>query len=469
MSSKKTLSDKPTPVKQQKSKSLTLPALISGFAFLGITVFSLATNSNHFSWRPSVFSSDTQQTTAEFVEERLDPQDYAGRARQILRSTPLIDGHNDFPYLLRHQLHNQIYDRDFENERLGSQTDFQKMKQGLMGGQFWSVFVPCPEDLVPGVKTDDPNKRVPDLNEPNWAVRDTLEQIDITKRLVEAYPESLELCYSPECVRRVHRSGKVASMIGIEGGHQTGNSLGALRLLFDTGARYMTLTHNCDNAFGTSWVSMDLKTGKDAGLTEFGRSFVAEANRLGLFVDISHVSHQTMRDVLEVAKAPVIFSHSGAYSVHGHLRNVPDDVLRAVKQNGGVVMIPVISLFLNSVHPEEVTVEDVIDHILWVAEVAGWDHVGLGSDFDGSTFVVKGIEDVSQWPNLIEHLLARGNVTDEQAKQLVGNNLLRAWSDMEKVAEEIQLRGDRPREESWEGRFWETDNFDVPRMFPEVK
>lgn len=223
-------------------------------------------------------------------------------------------------------------------------------------------------------------------------MRDTLEQIDITKRLVEQYPDSLELCFSPECVRRVHKSGKVASMIGIEGGHQTGNSLGALRLLYETGARYMTLTHNCDNAFGTSWVNMDLKTGKDAGLTDFGRAFVSEANRLGLFVDISHVSHRTMRDVLEVARAPVIFSHSGAYSVHDHLRNVPDDVLRGLKQNGGVIMVPVISLFLNSKHPEEATVEDVIDHILWIADIAGWEHVGLGSDFDGSTFVVKGIE-----------------------------------------------------------------------------
>lgn len=223
-------------------------------------------------------------------------------------------------------------------------------------------------------------------------MRDTLEQIDITKRLVAEYPGSLELCLSPECVRRVHKSGKVASMIGIEGGHQTGDSLGALRLLFETGARYMTLTHNCDNAYGTSWVSMDLKTGKDAGLTDFGRSFVLEANRLGLFVDLSHVSHSTMRDVLEVAKAPVIFSHSGAYSVHGHLRNVPDDVLRSLKENGGVVMVPAIALFLNSQQPEEATVEDVIDHILWIADVAGWEHVGLGSDFDGSTFFVKGLE-----------------------------------------------------------------------------
>lgn len=167
MASTKSSKQKSGPVKQQQSQTLTLPVLISGFVILGI-VISLATSKNPLSWRPSIFGSNTQQTTATaFIEEILDPEDYAGRARQILRSTPLIDGHNDFPYLLRHQLHNQIYDHDFENERLGSQTDFQKMKQGLMGGQFWSVFVPCPEDLVPGVKTDDPKKRVPDLNEPN--------------------------------------------------------------------------------------------------------------------------------------------------------------------------------------------------------------------------------------------------------------------------------------------------------------
>lgn len=181
-------------------------------------------------------------------------------------------------------------------------------------------------------------------------------------------------------------------MIGIEGGHQIGNSLGALRLLFETGACYVTLTHNCDNAFGTSWVSVDQTTGEDLGLTTFGHDLVREMNRLGMIVDLSHVSPQTMRDVLSIARAPIIFSHSGAYSVNQHLRNVPDDVLRSVKQNGGVVMVPVISVFMNTEHPEDATVEDVVDHILWIANVAGWEHVGLGSDFDGSTLNIKGIE-----------------------------------------------------------------------------
>jgi membrane dipeptidase len=181
-------------------------------------------------------------------------------------------------------------------------------------------------------------------------------------------------------------------MIGVEGAHQTGNSLGALRLLFETGARYVTLTHNCDNAFGTSWVSVDQSSGRDAGLTKFGHAFVREMNRLGMMIDLAHVSPQTMRDVLLVARAPVIFSHSGAYGVEKHLRNVPDDVLKGLVHNGGIVMVPAISVFMNADHPEEATVEDVVDHILWVANVAGWEHVGLGSDFDGSTYIVKGLD-----------------------------------------------------------------------------
>jgi membrane dipeptidase len=278
-------------------------------------------------------------------------------------------------------------------------------------------------------------------------------------------------------------------MIGVEGAHQTGNSLGALRMLFETGARYITLTHNCDNAIGTSWVSVNQKTGSDAGLMPFGRSFVREMNRLGMMVDLSHVSPQTMRDVLDVTRAPVIFSHSGAYGVENHLRNVPDDVLRSLRRNGGIVMLPAISVFMNSAHPEEATVEDVIDHILWIANVAGWDHVGLGSDFDGSTYIVKGLEvrgpfirthsagytdclakssgvlqDVSQWPNMVSRLLSRG-VTDRQAQMLVGNNLLRVWDEVNKVARVIHEEGELPSEESWENRLWEAENSDVPQLF----
>ncbi len=201
-----------------------------------------------------------------------------------------------------------------------------------------------------------------------------------------------ELCTDPASVRRAHAQGKIASMIGVEGGHQTGNSLGALRLFFESGVRYMTLTHNSDNAIGTCWKSVDLENGKDAGLTNFGQNCIREMNRLGMLVDLSHVSPQTMRDVLEVARAPAIFSHSGAYSVNKHLRNVPDDVIRALKDNGGIVMVPAIAPFMNWEHPEEATVEDMIDHILWIAELVGWDHVGLGSDFDGYTAVLKGLE-----------------------------------------------------------------------------
>jgi membrane dipeptidase len=200
-------------------------------------------------------------------------------------------------------------------------------------------------------------------------------------------------------VLHAHKEGKIASMIGIEGAHQIDNSLGALRQLFEIGARYLTVTHNCDNAFGSSWVSVDKTTGKDVGLTKFGQSLVWEMNRLGLIIDLAHASAGTMRDVLLVTKAPVIFSHSGAYGVEGHGRNVPNNILKGVKQNGGIIMVPAVSMFMNAAHPEEATVEDVIDHILYIAHMIGWEYVGLGSDFDGSTYIVKGLE-VHHLPSL---------------------------------------------------------------------
>lgn len=316
---------------------------------------------------------------------------YLALAESILRQTPLIDGHNDLPFLLRQQLKAKIYDQDFNAGTFNNHADIRRMKQGLMGGQFWSVYMPVPRYLAPGADENDDRTPHLDLNEPNWAVRDTLEQIDVTKRMIEYYPDDLQLCTEPDSVRHAHSLGKIASMIGVEGGHQTGNSLGALRMFFESGARYMTLTHNADNAFGTSWVSVDLEKGIDRGLTDFGKSCVLEMNRMGMMVDLSHVSPNTMRNALEVAKAPVIFSHSGAYGVTKHLRNAPDDVVLKVKENGGIIMVPAVTRFVSE-NPDGATVDDMIKHIMHIADLIGWEHVGLGSDFDGTKDIIKGLE-----------------------------------------------------------------------------
>lgn len=308
-----------------------------------------------------------------------------------------------------------------------------------------------------------------------WAVRDTLEQIDVTKRFVEAYPDHLTLCTTPRCVRRAHRSGKVASMIGIEGGHQTGNSIATLRQMFELGARYMTITHNCDNAYATAWISvpdsishketdLDAHIAADPGLTSYGVSLIHEMNRLGMFVDLSHVSANTMRHVLRVARAPVIFSHSGSFGVIPHGRNVPDDVLRAVKVNRGVVMVPFVSVFLNLENPDDANIDDVVDHIEHIAKVAGWENIGIGSDFDGTTFIAQGVDDTSLYPALVARMLGRG-ISEEHVRMVVGDNVLRAWEEVEQIAKVMQHQGERPVESAWEGRTWEPMNVDVPRLF----
>lgn len=222
-------------------------------------------------------------------------------------------------------------------------------------------------------------------------MRDTLEQIDVVKRLIVQQSTDLQFCSSPSCVRGAFASGKIASMIGIEGSHQLGNSIAVLRQMFELGARYLTITHNCDTPFATAATSVAAGKG-DAGLTRFGESLVEEMNRLGMLVDLSHVSPQTMRDVLKITKTSVMFSHSGAYSVTRHLRNAPDDVLLSLKANGGVIMVPFVSDFLNKDHPEDATIHDVVDHIFYIAKLIGWEHVGLGSDFDGTVDVARGLE-----------------------------------------------------------------------------
>ncbi|KAK2797631.1 hypothetical protein FQN51_008325, partial [Onygenales sp. PD_10] len=309
-----------------------------------------------------------------------DPLDFSKRADLILETTPLIDGHNDLPYLIRIETKNQIYNERFTFESgLLSHTDLKKLRKGKVGGQFWSVYTECPED--PKTQIDDPT----------WSVRDTLEQIDIAKRLVDEYHKDLQYCDTPACARAAFKSGKIGSFLGIEGGHQIGNSLAALRQVYDLGVRYITVTHNCDNAFATA-ASTVRAGGEDKGLTEFGREFVKEMNRLGMLIDLSHVSHQTMRDVLADTKAPIMFSHSSAYALSKHTRNVPDDVLSLVAKNGGVVMVNFYPVFLAVENPEVADIQLVADHVFHIAEVAGWDHVGIGSDFDGVGATPNGLE-----------------------------------------------------------------------------
>lgn len=232
--------------------------------------------------------------------------------------------------------------------------------------------------------------------------------------------------------------------------------------MYNLGARYITLTHNCDNSFATS-TSTVAAGGPDGGLFKLGYEAIKEMNRIGMIVDLSHVSHQTMRDVLSVARAPVVFSHSGAYSVTPHLRNVPDDVLRTIKRNGGIVMAVFVNRFLRMKDPDQATIHDVVDHILHIAEVCGWECVGIGSDFSGTPYVPIGLEDVSKFPDLFELLMERG-VTDDQIRLLAGENILRVWSEIENRAREIQATGEKPVEEEYDGRQWQKGLKDSPWM-----
>lgn len=296
-------------------------------------------------------------------------------------------------------------------------------------------------------------------------VRDTLDQIDVTKRFVSQHPNHLQFCDNSLCAMRAFKRGRIASMLGIEGGHQVGGGIAAIRQFYELGARYITLTHNCDNAFCTA-ASTVAAGGADAGLFKLGFEAVKEMNRLGMIVDLSHVSHQTMRDVISTARAPVMFSHSNAYRLARHLRNVPDDVLRSVKVNGGIVMIVFVGQFLNPQHPQDATIYDAVDQIFYIADVCGWECVGIGSDFSVAPNVPAGLEDVSKFPDLIELLIQRG-ATDEQMNMLVGENLLRVWGNVEKRANEIQANGELPVEDEYEGRKWYKLKVGQPSMLRE--
>jgi membrane dipeptidase len=297
------------------------------------------------------------------------------------------------------------------------------MRAGGVGAQFWSVYIPF-SAVEEG------------------AARVQLEEIDIARQIITRYPDHLELALTVSDVERIFGSGKIASMLGMEGGHAIENSLGALRAFYDLGVRYMTLTHG-----GTiDWADSATDEAVHGGLTAFGEEVVREMNRLGMLVDLSHVSPGGMSDALNVAEAPVIFSHSSARALTDHPRNVPDSILRRMPENGGVVMVTFVPSYINEnlrtyegppAGAPRATLADVADHIEHVRDVAGMDHVGIGSDFDGISSTPVGLEDVSTFPALLEELSRRG-WTEEELRKVAGENLLRAWREAETVARRIQ-------------------------------
>jgi membrane dipeptidase len=380
------------------------------------------------------------------------------RVRQLLREVPLIDGHNDLPWQYRKRTNDLTaidLARDTSKLTPTVATDIPRLRAGGVGAQFWSVY-------VPPIPAGPP------------AVQAVLEQIDVVHQIVARFPETFELALTAADIERIHRQGKIASLIGMEGGHSINNSLAVLRMTYGLGARYMTLTHTKN----TDWADAAGDKPKHHGLTQFGEEVVREMNRIGMMVDLSHVTDETMRAALKVSQAPVIFSHSSARALCDSPRNVPDDVLETTAHDGGVVMVCFLPGYLTErariamaaseaekarlrkLYPEnspsykkaldawrrkhpslhESSLTDVADHIDHVRKVAGIDHVGIGSDFDGFDGAPDGLEDVSCYPALLAELMRRG-YTREEIKQVAGINLLRVFREVEKVS--AQLKRDK--------------------------
>ncbi|KAI1636906.1 membrane dipeptidase-domain-containing protein [Biscogniauxia mediterranea] len=392
------------------------------------------------------------------------PKSIDGRVRRILSETPLIDGHNDLAIFIRYMYNNHIYGENFtkpfEEGRLPMHTDLHRLRKGLNGGAFWSVYTPCPENGS-------------DFSDANYAasVQLTLQQIDLMTRLQSAYPSDFSGIVDSRSAVAAFRAGRLISPLGIEGLHQIGNSVANLRRFHALGVRYATLTHNCGNAFADAalWEGPTRKAPPHwGGVSPEGRRLINEMNRIGMIVDLSHTSVDTMVDVLggngdewAGSRAPVIFSHSSAYAVCPHPRNVPDHVLQLVKKTNSVVMVNFAPEFVSCAAnpgsergipdfvPGNSTLARVADHIAHIGAVAGYDHVGLGSDFDGIASTPAGLDDVARYPDLVAELLRRG-VSDADAAKVAGGNVLRVWADVERVAARMQAEGEPVMEDDLE-------------------
>lgn len=385
------------------------------------------------------------------------PAPYAARVARILKDTPLIDGHNDWAESLREREGEGRWTIDLTHglgdKSLPYNTDIARLRQGMVGGQFWSAWVSAGLD-------------------PLEQVKETLEEIDLIRDIVARYPETFELAVTAADVRRIHKAGRIASMIGVEGGNQIDDSFSVLRAYKALGAGYLTLTHSRT----IDWADSATDNPKHGGLTPFGEAVVHELNRLGMLVDLSHVNEDTMKAALRVTRAPVIFSHSGARGVDDHARNVSDEVLKLVAGNGGVVMVNFSRGYVSNAYrlwqaeesaerarlnsppygglligrPKEaaaamaawrkanpepkVTLSEVADHIDHIAKVAGIDHVGIGSDYDGvDNSLPEGLESVADYPVLLAEMLRRG-WSDADVAKLAGGNVLRVMEEAEKVA-----------------------------------
>lgn len=383
------------------------------------------------------------------------------RVERVLAKTPLIDGHNDLPWEIRTREdgvdlnidHSKLsFPADAPKDYVGLMTDIPRLRAGHVGGQFWSVWIP------------------PTITGPE-AIKTAIEQIDIVHTMVARYPKALQMAYTADDIVRIHKAGRVASLIGIEGGYQIDNSMAALRQMYTLGVRYMTLTHTLN----TDWADSATANPQHNGLTGFGRAVVGEMNRLGMIVDLSHVSAKTMQDAIAASQSPVMFSHSGARGLIDHPRGVSDDVLRLVAQNHGIVMVnffpgyisqerarwdsdraaeetrynspPYYGLYIGQperaaaamaewdrLHPPPtVTLADVADHLDYIRKIAGVESVGLGSDFDGISTTPDGLDGVDKYPALLVEMARRG-WSDAELAALAGGNILRVMRANEAVA-----------------------------------